>query len=284
MAAPEVKDGKAGRGGKPPVPPAPPREPPDLHNPNDLNSACRGSSPVRQERLSRLMEKIAGAGYRHLELARAPFDPAIWKDIGRAASAAEITIESTQIKLGDIEADIGKTIEMHRSLPCRRVVVSVLPLRLVGAGAAAYRDFAGRLNGLGETLKEAGLELLYHHHHFEFLPLKDDKTRTGMDILVEKPGPGPGKACPGHLLAPAGRRVSRRIHPPPGRHGTRRGHSSPGLYSGTHNHGHPAFRHLPRKGTPRFHRYLPGLPGSPRGLYGRGTEQRASLGGYHRSI
>jgi sugar phosphate isomerase/epimerase len=131
------------------------------------------------------MEDIRKKGYRHLELARAPFDPEIWEDIGRAAAKAEISIESTQIKLREIEADLGKTIEMHRSLPCRRVVISVLPLRLAGAGAAAYHEFAGRLNRLGEKLRDSGLELLFHHHHFEFLPLKDEKTKTGMDILIK---------------------------------------------------------------------------------------------------
>jgi sugar phosphate isomerase/epimerase len=50
-------------------------------------------------------------------------------------------------------------------------------------GADDYRRSAAALNALGRGLREAGLQLLYHNHEFEFGRV--DGAKTGMDLLLE---------------------------------------------------------------------------------------------------
>ena len=47
----------------------------------------------------------------------------------------------------------------------------------------AYKKLAARMNLAGEWCKQAGLQLAYHNHDFEFQPLEG---QTGMDILLKE--------------------------------------------------------------------------------------------------
>ncbi|HEY0677351.1 MAG TPA: sugar phosphate isomerase/epimerase [Chitinophagaceae bacterium] len=47
----------------------------------------------------------------------------------------------------------------------------------------AYRKLAGRLNKAGEWCKQAGMQLAYHNHDFEFQQMEG---QTGMDILLKE--------------------------------------------------------------------------------------------------
>ncbi|HYE56240.1 MAG TPA: sugar phosphate isomerase/epimerase family protein [Chitinophagaceae bacterium] len=47
----------------------------------------------------------------------------------------------------------------------------------------AYKKLAGRLNLAGEWCKQAGLQLAYHNHEFEFLPMEGS---TGWDVLLKE--------------------------------------------------------------------------------------------------
>ncbi len=44
---------------------------------------------------------------------------------------------------------------------------------------------AASANAFGKQCKEAGIQLCYHHHSFEFGPLEDDSTKTGFDVFCE---------------------------------------------------------------------------------------------------
>jgi sugar phosphate isomerase/epimerase len=47
-----------------------------------------------------------------------------------------------------------------------------------------YRQLCDRCNKAAEQAKEAGIQLSYHNHAFEFEPMEDGKT--GYDILIER--------------------------------------------------------------------------------------------------
>lgn len=47
----------------------------------------------------------------------------------------------------------------------------------------AYKKLAGRLNLAGQWCKDAGLQLAYHNHDFEFQPMEGS---TGMEVLLKE--------------------------------------------------------------------------------------------------
>jgi sugar phosphate isomerase/epimerase len=51
-----------------------------------------------------------------------------------------------------------------------------------------YKRIADRLNAAGQKVKDAGLQLCYHHHSFEFDPLPGEggKTERGWDVLMSR--------------------------------------------------------------------------------------------------
>ncbi|MEN0051474.1 MAG: sugar phosphate isomerase/epimerase, partial [Bacteroidota bacterium] len=49
-----------------------------------------------------------------------------------------------------------------------------------------YKKISDRLNKAGEECKAAGIQLCYHNHSFEFLPMEGS---TGYDVLIERLDP-----------------------------------------------------------------------------------------------
>lgn len=135
-------------------------------------------------RLRAALAKVRELGIRDLELARVPFTDEYLRAFGEAASDAGLSVFSTQMKLKEIEADPGLTAELHRILDSRYCSVSVISLEALRRGEAALDAYAERLNRLGRVLAGKGVNLLYHHHNFEFLPLPGG--RTAFSILRER--------------------------------------------------------------------------------------------------
>ena len=62
------------------------------------------------------------------------------------------------------------------------VAVSVLPIKAILGGEKHFLTFAEQLNELGEYFGKRGLQLLFHHHDFEFKRYGD---RLGLDLILE---------------------------------------------------------------------------------------------------
>jgi sugar phosphate isomerase/epimerase len=52
-----------------------------------------------------------------------------------------------------------------------------------------WRDFARDLNEAGMMAQDAGLQLGYHNHNWEFFRLTDDPSRTAFDVLADETDP-----------------------------------------------------------------------------------------------
>jgi sugar phosphate isomerase/epimerase len=63
------------------------------------------------------------------------------------------------------------------------LVTGVSPL------SAIWADFAQQLNQAAEQASYYGIKVGYHNHSPEFLPLPDDPSRTGYDILLAETDP-----------------------------------------------------------------------------------------------
>ncbi len=114
--------------------------------------------------------RVKSLGFDALELARIQFTPKIVDQIAGICRDNEIDVLSTQIKLKEIEADIDWTVRLHRLLGCRDCSVSVINLGALKS-EERLRAYSGRLNRLGRVLEQEGINLLFHHHNFEFVPM-----------------------------------------------------------------------------------------------------------------
>ncbi len=125
--------------------------------------------------------RIKPLGFDAIELARIQFTPKVVDQIAGICRDKEIDVVSTQMKLKEIEADIDWAVKLHRLLGCRDCSVSVVNLGALKS-AERLRSYTDRLNRLGGVLKQEGINLLFHHHNFEFVPMNGRDT---FRLLVE---------------------------------------------------------------------------------------------------
>lgn len=99
------------------------------------------------------------------------------EEVGLEAAGAHVGIDA-------LEDDPDGAAETCAAVGCERVVVPYL-----GDGhfesAAAVRETAARLSELADRLAERGLELGYHNHDHEFVPLEGD-DRSAFDLLLDE--------------------------------------------------------------------------------------------------
>jgi len=123
-------------------------------------------------------------GYRAVELA----------GYGSARTAAEarkvlddhgMAVVGSHTNLENLERNLPRLIEDSRTLGNHTVVLSFLP-EPRRKDAEGWRSAARLLDQIGATLRQQGLELAYHHHHFEFQRFDG---KYGLDILWENSDP-----------------------------------------------------------------------------------------------
>lgn len=85
----------------------------------------------------------------------------------------------------DIERDLKRIIEANKRLGVTYVRDSLIP-RICIHSEEDYYKAAEDLNHYGKLLKEQGLKLYYHNHHFEF---EKFNGKTGFELLVENTDP-----------------------------------------------------------------------------------------------
>jgi sugar phosphate isomerase/epimerase len=80
---------------------------------------------------------------------------------------------------------IPSKIDYGKQLGLKYMVCSILPKNLWGS-PAGFREAAGNLNTWGKQVHDAGMQLVFHNHNYEFKSL--DST-TGFDVLMEHTNP-----------------------------------------------------------------------------------------------
>ena len=135
------------------------------------------------------LRRIKAAGYDGLELNRFMIHPSSlmvrlmtraagmptgnggkldWQSLLRESG---LTVASLHADLGSLEREADAVIEEAKSFGTDKVVITGM-YRFDYSDEEAVRRLAQRLNRAGETLKKQGIELLYHNHNVELLPVK----------------------------------------------------------------------------------------------------------------
>jgi len=140
-------------------------------------------------------EKVKKAGLSYFELSQVEMTDDFIERTIEASEKHGVTVIATSVnykplfgpnaKGFDIERDMEKIIAVNKKLGVKYVRDSLIPKDCPN-NVEGYHIAAKDLNKYGKILKEEGLNLLYHNHHFEF---EKFAGKMGFEILVEETDP-----------------------------------------------------------------------------------------------
>ena len=88
-----------------------------------------------------------------------------------------------------LQGDLPGVIAEARTLGVEYVICTSLPAAVKEWNAPAMERFAADCNACGRKLHDAGLQLVFHTHGKEFLPLQESTTATLFDLFARETDP-----------------------------------------------------------------------------------------------
>lgn len=134
------------------------------------------------------MKKVAGIGYKNVELAG-------WgnltsaDEVRKALDAASLKASGAHVGIDQFRKDFSKVLNDAKTIGYDNLIVPWIGPEYYSA--AGYKKLAAELNEFGPQVKSAGLELYYHNHSFEFTQYDG---KSGFDILWDSTDPSLVKA------------------------------------------------------------------------------------------
>ncbi|MBN2851654.1 MAG: sugar phosphate isomerase/epimerase [Clostridia bacterium] len=133
-----------------------------------------------EEDFKNTLYKIKEIGYQSFQHSGAGFsNPAF---VAKCLKETGLVLSATHTSPDRLLKDLPAVIDEHKQWNCEFVGIGMMP--------EAYREneqsvisFARQFSEVGQQLKESGLTLIYHNHHFEFMKYNG---RLIMDILLEE--------------------------------------------------------------------------------------------------
>ena len=164
-----------------------------------------GTVTSKEAQARETLRRIKAAGYDGLELNSFMIHPTglLVRAMTRAAGMptgkggnldwhgliqdAGLGVVSLHSDLGSLERDAAAVAAEAKSYGTDKVVITGM-YRFDYGDEESVLALAGRLNKVGEALKNEGTELLYHNHNIELLPLGNG--RRAYDLLIDETDPG----------------------------------------------------------------------------------------------
>lgn len=135
------------------------------------------------EELENTLIKIKAMGYDAVQVSGiGPIDPKVVEEI---TSRLGLTICATHVSYDRLLTDLAAVTEEHLLWKCKYVGLGSIPPRYRGT-KEGYLAFATEAEIIAKKLQEAGLQFVYHNHHFEF---EKYTGVTGMDLLFTSTTP-----------------------------------------------------------------------------------------------
>jgi len=134
------------------------------------------------------MKAVADAGYKQVEMYNFPKCEEMIKtanDNGLALNSAHFEWETAVNPSDEGLSEFKKIVEEAEKLKLGHLVVPYLKAD-DRKNLDGYKRVAGNLNKAAAIATEAGIQLAYHNHAFEFEPMGDS---TGYDVLIEEFSP-----------------------------------------------------------------------------------------------
>lgn len=133
------------------------------------------------------LRAIKSAGYAQIELMRTlnarDFVPHA-RDLGLGITSAFIDWDALVKPTATSAAALTETVKLGREIGLKYLVFGYID-KGRRESIAQMKRHAAAANAYGRQCRDAGIQLCYHHHSFEFAPLEDGRT-TGWEILVHE--------------------------------------------------------------------------------------------------
>lgn len=134
-----------------------------------------------QEGLDATLKALKEMGYTSVQLSgqNPALDPSAVRD---ALDKYGLICPATHTSFTEYEENLDALIARHQKWGCAHPGVGAMPFHFAES-EAGYREFARRANAVGKKLKDAGMNLIYHNHAFEFTRFG---STTGIEILMNE--------------------------------------------------------------------------------------------------
>lgn len=139
-------------------------------------------------------QRVREAGLSYFELSQVDMTDEFIDQVLEASQKHGVTVMSTSLNYKplfgnakglDLEKDLDRIIDVNKKLGVTYVRDSLIPKTCIHNEDGYYKA-AEDLNHYGKLLKEQGLKLYYHNHHFEF---EKYRGKTGFELLTENTDP-----------------------------------------------------------------------------------------------
>ncbi|GHE91304.1 sugar phosphate isomerase/epimerase family protein [Thalassotalea profundi] len=132
--------------------------------------------------------RLKNMGINAVELAYMKLTQPYINAVKKSCEQLEMKVATSQIKFDILQKDFDWVIDFHQQLNCNITSVSVLPLSVILGNKQNWLDFAKSLNELGARYQEKGINLLFHHHDFEFAHFvaEDGTSESGLNLLMNQ--------------------------------------------------------------------------------------------------
>ncbi len=128
------------------------------------------------------IEKVAKIGYSAVEFAGYGGLPA--EEVKKLLDDLGLVCCGTHEGWNGLTADvIDKTIAFNRAIGNPYIICPSMPGEFREKGTEGIKAFSDEMNKAGEQVKQAGMQLCYHNHDFEF---KQIENKTLYDLLLER--------------------------------------------------------------------------------------------------
>ena len=131
---------------------------------------------VKQD-MGEVLRQLKALGYDGVEFAGFFGKPA--GEISALLKEAGLEGVSSHVPLSEIEQDMFGVIAYHRAIGCRYIAVPFLDAEH-RPGAPGFSGVIRTIAKFGALCREAGIQLLYHNHDFEFVQVSG---QFGLDFL-----------------------------------------------------------------------------------------------------
>jgi sugar phosphate isomerase/epimerase len=126
------------------------------------------------------IRRISAMGYRAIQVQPDCCALSLEKT-ARFAGDLGMEVCATHVGYDWILQQTGEVIRVHREIGCNVIGIGEMPKRFWGS-AEGFSSFAAGCGKAAREIRESGLHLVYHNHHFEFLKYGG---KLGMDILLD---------------------------------------------------------------------------------------------------
>ena len=127
------------------------------------------------------LQMVAAIGYKEVEFAGF-FDQSP-SEIKQLLVQHGLRSPSSHVMLQTLDEDLDKVIDEALTIGNRYIVVPYLSQEQRGTHIDDYKAIAEKFNAHGEKIKNAGIQLAYHNHEFEF---EKRQNQVPFNILLDE--------------------------------------------------------------------------------------------------